>query len=73
MKVSQSPDDLYLDEVAARTEAYSELLRLVSEIHGAGNKRIVDEGMAMLAVVRRSIKTPPSGEVVSVNKRQAPE
>lgn len=50
----------YEDPIAARTQAYAELL---ANVTGLKEGPILTEAMAMLAAVRETVRTGPRGEL----------
>jgi hypothetical protein len=61
-------DEYPLDMVAARTNSYTRLLAAVACLDDESLRK---EGEAMLAAVRKSFKTHPTGELVSIEGGKA--
>jgi hypothetical protein len=59
-------DDYFsTDPVAARTQAFSDLLATIKPVK---DRELRDEAMLMLRAVRMSFKTEPQGQLVSIKQ-----
>lgn len=54
-------DDDFDDMVGRRTDAFANLIGVLSKVK---EERLLEEGLAMLKVVRKSVRTPPQAQLV---------